>query len=215
MAIVKAATTTSPATPLTLRCFICGMHRQIEDDGRRVRHAKMHVAACTGGPGADAESHLSLVSGDRLEVKMANGALWFEVARGILEDAPTPQETVQRFYRDWYVAVLTGPEGYATAFASDAAIMPPTSPPVVGRQAIQEWRSSQAEAAFRVLPESAVQDDIRIEGAAAFVRTTVRGRRVPRAGGEEEPFEEKYLDLLRRTPEGGWEFVARMWNSNL
>lgn len=205
---------TSPTTSLVLRCFVCGTHRQVDDDGRRVRLAKVHVAACAVGPGADAESHLSLVSGDRLEVKMANGAVWFEIARGELGEAPPkPEETVARFYREWYASVVTGPEGYASAFAIDAVLMPPDSPPVVGRDAIRAWRASQAGAAVRVVPESATQDEIRVEGQAAFVRTTLRGQYIPRSGGEGRAFEEKYLDLLRRAS-NGWEFVARMWNSN-
>lgn len=177
--------------------------------------AKVHVAACTSGPGAEAESHLSLVTGDRLEVKLASGAIWFEISRGELGEAPpTPEETVARFYREWYMSVVKGPEGYASAFANDAALMPPDSPPVIGRDAVRAWRENQTRAAFRIVPESATQDEIRVAGQAAFVRTTLRGQRIPRAGGEGVAFEEKYLDLLRRTVDGSWEFVARMWNSN-
>lgn len=206
---------TTPAGSLILRCFACGLQRHVDDDGRRVRLAKLHVETCTHGPGAKAESHLSLASGDRLEVTLASGAVWFEIARGSLgEPPPSPEETVARFYREWYQLVVNGPDGYAAAFAGDAALMPPDSPPIIGREAIRAWRENQARAAFRVLPESAVQDEIRVDGQAAFVRTTVRGTRVPRAGGDSATFEEKYLDLLRRSADGGWEFVARMWNSN-
>jgi uncharacterized protein (TIGR02246 family) len=205
-----------PTTSLALRCFLCGMQRQIDDDGRRVRLAKAHVAACSKGPGANAESHLSLVSGDRLEVRMANGVVWFEIARGELAEAPpTPEETIAQFYRDWYAAlVFKGPEGFAASFASDATLLPPDSAPVIGRDAIQAWRASQAGAAVRVVPESATRDQVRLEGTAAFVRTTLRGQRESRDTGETIAFEEKYLDLLRRTADGNWEFVARMWNSN-
>jgi uncharacterized protein (TIGR02246 family) len=206
-----------PSTPvgsLTLRCFACGTERQIDDDGRRVRMAKLHVAACTKGPGAGAESHLSLVSGDRLEVTLGNGTVWFQIARDGMAEVPTPQETVKHFYRDWYRAIIEGPEGFAAAFASDGVLMPPDAPAVVGREAIKKWRVSQANAPFRIVPESANQDEIRVEGYAAYVRTTLRGRRTPRDGGEAVPFEEKYLDLLRKTEDGGWEFVARMWNNN-
>lgn len=204
---------TQPAS-LILRCFACGMLRQIDDDGRRVRLAKVHVAACTEGPGAKAESHLSLVSGDRLEVKLASGDVWFEIARGERGVPLNPEEAVALFYREWYAAVVKGPEGFASSFAGDATLLPPDSPPILGRDAIREWRENQARADFRVVPESVVQDEIRVEGPAAFVRTTVRGQRIPRAGGEGVAFEEKYLDLLRRTSDRGWEFVARMWNSN-
>jgi uncharacterized protein (TIGR02246 family) len=205
----------APVGSLTLRCFACGTERQIDDDGRRVRMAKLHVAACTKGPGAGAESHLSLVSGDRLEVTLGNGTVWFQIAREGSAEVLTPQETVKRFYREWYRAIMEGPEGFAGSFASDGVLMPPDTAPVVGREAIKQWRASQAQAQFKIVPESANQDEIRVEGYAAYVRTTLRGRRIPREGGAETPFEEKYLDLLRKTEDGGWEFVARMWNNNI
>jgi ketosteroid isomerase-like protein len=214
-AVTATAKPATPGSSLVLRCFACGMQRQVDDDGRRVRLAKVHVAACTQGPGPKAESHLSLVSGDRLEVTLANGSVWFEISRGELGEAPlSPQETVARFYREWHLSVVNGPEAYAAAFGTNAALMPPDAAPVIGREAIRAWREGQAQAPFRVLPESAVQDEIRVEGQAAYVRTTVRGTRVPRAGGDAVPFAEKYLDLLRRTDDGSWEFVARMWNNS-
>ena len=36
-----------------------------------------------------------------------------------------------------------------------------------------------------------------------------------KAGGEAQPFEAKYFDVLRRKPDGAWEFSHRMWSSNL
>ena len=65
-----------------LRCTRCGLSREIEDDGRRVHHAQAHAAACPdpppGGPG---EQRLTLISGDRLEMQMADGGVWFEIRR--------------------------------------------------------------------------------------------------------------------------------------
>ena len=45
-------------------------------------------------------------------------------------------------------------------------------------------------------------------------RSTLRGQRVPKAGGDSIPFETKYLDLLRRTDTGSWEVACRMWSDN-
>lgn len=36
---------------------------------------------------------------------------------------------------------------------------------------------------------------------------------MPRAGGEGEPFEAKYLDVVRRKADGTWEFTHRMWSA--
>jgi hypothetical protein len=47
-----------------------------------VHHAQAHAAACPdpppGGPG---EQRLTLISGDRLEMQMADGGVWFEIRR--------------------------------------------------------------------------------------------------------------------------------------
>ena len=44
-------------------------------------------------------------------------------------------------------------------------------------------------------------------------RSTLRGQRMPKAGGEAVPFETKYIDLLHRTSTG-WEVAFRMWSDN-
>ena len=53
-----------------------------------------------------------------------------------------------------------------------------------------------------------------MSGGFVIYRSTLKGQRVARAGGDPQPFETKYLDVLRRKPDGGYEFVRRMWNSN-
>ena len=55
----------------------------------------------------------------------------------------------------------------------------------------------------------------RFRGDTAFVLTTLSGTRVLKVGADSTAFENKYLDMLRRKADGGWEFAYRMWNSNL
>lgn len=67
---------------LTLRCGRCGASREIEDDGRRVHHAKEHAAACPDPPpGGPDEHRLTLISSDKLEMQTASGEVWFEIRR--------------------------------------------------------------------------------------------------------------------------------------
>ena len=54
-----------------------------------------------------------------------------------------------------------------------------------------------------------------MSGGFVIYRSTLKGQRVPKAGGEPEPFENKYFDVLRRKTDGGYEFIRRMWSSNL
>jgi ketosteroid isomerase-like protein len=136
---------------------------------------------------------------------------------GMKPRAASPQDAVKAFYRDWSQAtVARGAEGYASYFAEDAVLLPPNAAPVAGRPAIREWQErQQQEATHRTLPEAISQDDFQVAGDLVLYRGTLKGRRVPKAGGEPEPFESKYFDVLRRKPDGGYEFTRRMWSSNL
>lgn len=121
---------------------------------------------------------------------------------------PTDKEAITSFCREWSAATFKeGPEGYARFFAEDGAVLPPDEAPTIGRAAVKEWLGlTQAEAALVTKPEKITQDDIRINGNMATVRTTLRGTRTPKAGGASVAFDTKYLDMLRKTADGRWEF---------
>lgn len=111
-----------------------------------------------------------------------------------------------------------GAAGYARFFARDAVLLPPDHAPVVGRDSIQAWQENERRtAAFNVVPTEITQDGIRVEGALAIVRTTLKGTRTPKTGGAAESFQNKIFDVLRRNPsvQEGWEFLYRMWSSDL
>jgi ketosteroid isomerase-like protein len=129
----------------------------------------------------------------------------------------SPRDAVKAFYRDWSAAAQArGPEGYASFFAEDAVLLPPDAAPVSGRAAIREWQErQQQEAAHRTVPEAISEDELTQSGDVVLYRSTLKGQRVPKAGGAPEPLENKYFDVLRRKPGGGYEFVRRMWSSNL
>jgi uncharacterized protein (TIGR02246 family) len=129
----------------------------------------------------------------------------------------SPQDAVRAFYRDWSQATFTrGAEGYASYFAEDAVLLPPNAAPVSGRAAIRDWQErQQKEATHHTVPESISQDDFQVAGDLVLYRGTLKGKRVPNAGGEPEPLENKIFDVLRRKSDGGYEFIRRMWSSNL
>ncbi len=137
---------------------------------------------------------------------------------GMLKAKPatSPQDAIKAFYREWSKASLErGPEGYASFFALDAVLLPPDAAPVAGRAAIREWQErSQKEATHRTVPEAISEDELSVAGDSAIYRSTLKGKRVPKAGGDAEPFEAKYFDVLRKKPDGAWEFRHRMWSSN-
>jgi len=142
---------------------------------------------------------------------------WHSPGMKQAQPATSPQDAVKAFYRDWSQATATrGAEGYASFFAEDAVLLPPNAAPVSGRAAIRDWQErSQKDATHRTLPESVSEDELQVSGGLVIYRSTLKGQRVAKAGGEPEAFESKYFDVLRRKADGGYEFTRRMWSSNL
>lgn len=142
---------------------------------------------------------------------------WLSPGMKKAQSATSPQDAVKAFYSEWSQATTTrGPEGYASFFAEDAVLLPPNAAPVTGRAAIRDWQErSQKDAAYRTLPEAISEDELQVTGGFVIYRSTLKGQRVPKAGGQPEAFENKYFDVLRRKADGGYEFTRRMWSSNL
>jgi hypothetical protein len=76
-----AKPTIEASTPLVFRCFLCGVTWQVEDDGRRVRHAQVHVSKCPSGPASGTETKLHLITPDHLQLQLVDGSVWLEVRR--------------------------------------------------------------------------------------------------------------------------------------
>ena len=66
---------------LILRCFRCGLVRGIEDDGRRVHQAHVHVSSCPEAPDESSQAQLRLVSSDHLELTTSDGSKWLQISR--------------------------------------------------------------------------------------------------------------------------------------
>jgi ketosteroid isomerase-like protein len=124
--------------------------------------------------------------------------------------------SVTAFYREWFGSAAQGPERYAGFYAPDGMVLPPGLPPATGRAAIAGWlQQAQASATYSTRPEGITVDEMRFVSSEWVVyRSTLKGQRVPRAGGDPTPFETKYMDLLHRNAQGRWEVVYRMWSDN-
>lgn len=130
--------------------------------------------------------------------------------------AAADSASVAAFYREWFGSLHLGPEAYASFYAPDGMVLPPNRPPAVGRTAIARWlRESQAALPYTVRAEGVTVDERSfLTPSWVLYRSTLRGQRIPKAGGAAVPFETKYLDLLRRTDAGRWEVMYRMWSDN-
>lgn len=74
---------------------------------------------------------------------------------------------------------------------------------------------SQAERTYTIRPTGITVDEVNfLTPEWVSYRSTLKGERVPKAGGPGVPFETKYVDLIRRNGEGRWEVVYRMWSDN-
>jgi uncharacterized protein (TIGR02246 family) len=123
--------------------------------------------------------------------------------------------SVSAFYGRWFGAAPKGMAAYAEFYAPDGLMLPPNAPPQRGREAIAAWMTlAQAARPYAIQPEGLTVDEMRFLGPDWVLhRTSLRGKRVPKAGGAPTPFETKYLDILHRTADG-WEVVSRMWSDN-
>jgi ketosteroid isomerase-like protein len=124
--------------------------------------------------------------------------------------------SVTAFYGAWFGSLRQGAETYATFYAADGMVLPPNAAPAVGRAAIAEWlRQSQTTVPYSVRPEGISVDEMRFLTATwVLYRSTLRGQRIPKSGGDPVAFETKYVDVLRRNETGRWEVAYRMWSDN-
>jgi len=123
--------------------------------------------------------------------------------------------SVTAFYSRWFGSAPQGFTAYASFYAADGYILPPGSPPVVGRAAIAAWfEQARASTPYTTQPHGITTDELRFLSPDWVVyRSTLRGQRVPKAGRDATPFETKYVDLLHRTA-AGCEVAFRMWSDN-
>jgi ketosteroid isomerase-like protein len=104
-------------------------------------------------------------------------------------------------------------DAYVRDLADDAVWMPPNMPAVRGKPAVLAWAREFFRQYELQIGEQKI-DPIEIGGTVAIRRFTSTGRYVPRDGGPAVPFDQKYVDVLRRASDGTWKLSAHMWSSN-
>ena len=104
-------------------------------------------------------------------------------------------------------------EAYVATVADDAVWMPPSSPAVVGKEAIKSWaRDFFGKYALDV--DSLPVEALEVGDKFAVRRFRSVGRYIPSDGGEPVPYDQKYVDVLRRGSNGSWEITLHMWSTN-
>jgi uncharacterized protein (TIGR02246 family) len=105
-------------------------------------------------------------------------------------------------------------EGMAKVYADDGALLAPNLPPQKGRDAIKAFWGGFLDA-YTVRFEVA-SDTIEGRGDLAYNQGHYRFTAVPKAKGVPGVADEgKFLEILKKQPDGSWKYVLDMYSSNL
>ena len=101
-------------------------------------------------------------------------------------------------------------DGYLEYLSDDAVVMPPNEPALVGRGAILSWL--QAFFGQFSVQEEWSSREVMIAGAFAYDWGRYTAIVTPLEGGERTLSSGKYLWVIRRQPDGGWQYTRLIWN---
>jgi uncharacterized protein (TIGR02246 family) len=105
-------------------------------------------------------------------------------------------------------------EGVAAVYAADGALLAPNLPPQKGRNAIKAFWGGFLDA-YSVRFEIA-SDTIEGRGDLAYNQGHYRFTAVPKAKGAPGVADEgKFIEILKKQPDGSWKYVLDMYSSNL
>jgi ketosteroid isomerase-like protein len=101
---------------------------------------------------------------------------------------------------------------YATLLTTDAVLMPPNGPTVVGRTAILEWSRKNAKT-FSFEDYQSTDAELVIVGDWAFRRAAFRMTLLPTGGGPKVRDSGKFIIIYQRQKDG-WKVARDIWNSD-
>ena len=105
-------------------------------------------------------------------------------------------------------------DGIVAVYAEDAALLAPNLPPQKGHEAIKSFWGGFLDA-YTVRFEVA-SDTIEGRGDLAYNQGHYRFTAVPKAKGVPGVADEgKFLEILKKQPDGSWKYIVDMYSSNL
>ena len=102
--------------------------------------------------------------------------------------------------------------GVAALYAPDAHLLPPNAPTVEGREAIGKFWDGLL-GAYRV-QITVTADQIEGYGDLAYARGHYSMDLTPKKGGAVAHEDGKFLEILRRQPDGSWRYAVDMFSSD-
>jgi uncharacterized protein (TIGR02246 family) len=104
--------------------------------------------------------------------------------------------------------------GLAGKYLPDAHLMPPNVPAIRGREAVQKFWGGFTDA--YQLRMNVTADEIEGRGDLAYARGRYTLDATPKGKGSAPLHDEgKYLEILRRQPDGTWRLAVDMYSSDL
>lgn len=122
------------------------------------------------------------------------------------------EQQLEIFFNRLGEAAINGDKiAYTGLFLSDAAMFLPNRAPLLGRRQIGNWFDNFQKSA-ELLVDRCEQEQIKIVGDVAMIRSRCTGNYRIKATGEQLPFEQKYLDVLQYQ-NGNWYMVYHLASS--
>ncbi|WP_273566254.1 YybH family protein [Maribacter halichondriae] len=100
----------------------------------------------------------------------------------------------------------------ASYFTEDAVLMAPGESAAIGTEAVREYYQDIFDS-FDVDLESHYEE-VEVFGDMAYGRGEAIVRLTPRNGGKSTVASSKYLNILKRQPDGSWMTTHDIWNDN-
>ena len=153
---------------------------------RKLWIAALFIVASVGASGCQAQADAALGTADATALRAALAAYF---------DAANASDAAR----------------WASLYTEDAVMMPPNSPAVDGRAAIESWL-----AMLPVKISNAEGTALEVEGAGtvAYVRGTyLMSLQIPDVP-QSVPQQGKFLQIYARQPDGSWLLARDMWNAN-
>ena len=130
------------------------------------------------------------------------------------DDGADDIAAIRAVYAGWNAAVESGNiVGYLAALDEDVELMPTDAPPIRGRDNYAGFLEPVfATDSFEI--EIADTGTIEVDGDLAWARYDYIIHRLPEGGAARISSYRKFLDVLRRQPDGSWRVLKHIWNYN-
>jgi len=116
--------------------------------------------------------------------------------------------------KQFAVAINAGDlEGWISLWADNGIQMPPDTPARIGKEQIRTGMKPAFDQF--ILKMVITNEELRVSGDLGFARGTYTESMAPKAGGETEKYDGKYLTILERQADGSWKVARDCFNSNV